>query len=253
MARVLFVCALAVLLPCAVTSAKSDGSFCNGIKSCQCTVSNGTISFCTRNVQRMYLHDIQDEPILYISPNAFNYLTKVEELHLTSNKIWFLEKNTFSGLPKLSYLFLGDNNITVLHPGAFNGLTKLQYLSLAGNPNAQCPSFIPLCAEDASHTTPCCTMSIPNPEVVKMVEEMQAKEAERREKEKAEAEAKKAEAKKKKSDEKKAKEEATGADDAKKDDAPSSEDEKSSEDATAKADEKDTNKEGSSAEEQKQD
>ena len=93
------------------TATAADQKYCTGIKACGCTVVNSTISYCTKNSEKMYLHSIKTERITGIKEGAFAFLAKVKELHLSGNNITKIEKRSFEGLAKLEYLFLADNNM----------------------------------------------------------------------------------------------------------------------------------------------
>ena len=135
---------------CAMVLCVLAADYCNGASSCKCHLqeqSNATlridalyrnctectVSHCTRNVGRMYLHG---QDIVEIKRMAFYGLNSVKELHLTNNSLTRLEKGTFDGLTKLEYLYLSDNNIEFVEKGTFDRryLPNLKEISIGGNP-----------------------------------------------------------------------------------------------------------------------
>lgn len=77
--------------------------------------------------------NLSQNSICYIAPNAFEKLTKLQELDLSQNKLRTFKPGTFSGLQSLKILKLDQNAITALPEGSLDGLGSVEEINVGEN------------------------------------------------------------------------------------------------------------------------
>lgn len=94
--------------------------------------------FNTPNLKKL---NLSQNAIKYISPRAFEQLSKLEELDLSQNKLKDFKIGTFAYLASLKVLKLDQNAITELPSVLFAGMDNLENLNLGENQIEKFPAL----------------------------------------------------------------------------------------------------------------
>lgn len=82
-------------------------------------------------------------PLRFISPEAFNGLTQLEDLEISGNtRLEAMQLGTLDKLNNLTKLLLNNNHLLILEKGLFDHLPKLETLELRGNTLFWLPSSL---------------------------------------------------------------------------------------------------------------
>uniref|UniRef100_A0A6C0EAI8 Uncharacterized protein n=1 Tax=viral metagenome TaxID=1070528 RepID=A0A6C0EAI8_9ZZZZ len=94
---------------------------------------NNRIEICgeyyDRNITEL---NLKYKKLKEIPPNI-KYLTKLQTLNLSENKLKKIKENTFDNLTNLQQLFLGSNELRIIKENTFDKLTNLHYLDVGNN------------------------------------------------------------------------------------------------------------------------
>lgn len=161
---------LALLLPTVRVSAQFMGSPLDCHKTCVCasniiscskmnltnvptalpqytSVLDLSFNFITRlraewtpiKLSRLHTLLLSNNGLIFLSSEAFVYVTRIHYLDLSSNGLRQLDENIFEPLEHLKVLLLYKNNISQIDRTAFSGLLSLQRLYLSQNQISRFP------------------------------------------------------------------------------------------------------------------
>ncbi|XP_044003395.1 leucine-rich repeats and immunoglobulin-like domains protein 3 [Aphidius gifuensis] len=77
--------------------------------------------------------DLRRKNLVVVPKDIFTGFGHVEQIYLSSNRLYYLESGTFNNLSNLHILDINNNNLTELSSDIFNGLEKLIFLDLTMN------------------------------------------------------------------------------------------------------------------------